>query len=381
MEKHTCKKSNIFSHDCSSSSEDTFNRQMEKMREPKPIDGNALVPKFVQTLNDCISCTKECIDYVKGSHNATKAIESGISKSILCNKFFCFTYPTHVPLDILKKVYYSIFESAGSDIKYWSVHYELGHDGVHNEICRNPHTHILIECDPRFRKRITDQLDVLITTPNGRTTVVSPLIDVYPNRKVFNIRKNITVDIQITQKRDLGGWTDTVYSFAMMKTGNRLRFIIENKRIMVHPGNWCNKFIYVDHNNFRVNLIGDSNGKLLHEFYKLEELSDNLDFLIIKGQTEDIIIDAIMNAVLKGWTGKCLVVGKYLHCNIYIVDTLGKAFGNLMFQGYQVPDVKSIWIFSATGIDMMVDDQDDGHYPYNIYEVNLEMNRLVQMSI
>ena len=360
---------------------ETFDEEMEKKWRPKIDDGNLHIPKNISTLEGCILCRKECDDYVEGSYDLKTATEYGIRKPILSNCFFCFTYPYHVPTDILKQIYYPVFHVGETKIVYWSVHYELGHKDCHTDMCKNPHTHILLECEPRFRKKIENKLDITMTSHNGSTITISPSIQIYNNKSQFGKRKIRFGEIQNRQRHKYNIiWTENIHELCKVETGNVLKFKIEHDNIFISPHIHRTEYVKIEQTNFRVNLINDIRSDLFDTFTDDDKIKSDLDILIIRGQDEYCIINKVEKALLKGWTGKSIIIGNYEHNGVYIVNTIGKVFARMLLRNMEVPLLRSIWLFSTTPIDELINDKDDKHCKYNIYGVNLEMNRLVQIT-
>ena len=363
---------------------ETINDEFERRLNPEPEHINARLPDHISYVHECNSCDRKCPDYLFGAHNAKIAADAGMTKFILSNKFFCFTYPLHIPSDILKKIYHQVFESDQVvTIIYWSVHYELGHSTCNTNICKNSHTHLMLECDPRFRKRITNQLDVTVSDSEGNIKTISPVIDVYPTRSLFNHRRNMISEKELHQTTLIIGWTDALGYLLKADNGASLKFKLVNADIMIPPCRFYNKFVSIDQSIFRVNLIEDLTGKLFDTLLEDDKFfsEDDKDTMGIRGRDDHEISMKVERAIInKEWTGKYLIIGKYEHgSNTYIVNTLAILFGKMLSNGLNVPDIKSIWIFSTTPITVMIDD-DDGHYPYNIYGVNLTRNKLVQIT-
>ena len=79
-------------------------------------DRSGLNQKISCGNNQIFSCVSSCPDYVLESLNLRAATcESQMwekQKITLNNKFFCFTYPTHIPINMLRNTYNKFFEAS-----------------------------------------------------------------------------------------------------------------------------------------------------------------------------------------------------------------------------------------------------------------------------
>ena len=226
---------------------------------------------------------------------------------------------------------------------------------------------------------------MIINGSDNDKTYISPMIDVYSKRKLFEARKSLTFDDSRKSLTLNDSRSSRVKLLEEMSTSNNgicLKFIKRDVLGIDENSNFSNSQVSLYQDNFKINLIGDMEGKLFQNLIESEELGklkETLDLLPITFTDENTMINYIRNAIVIGWNGQNLIIGGYKHTGVYLADILLKACAKLLFNNCSVPNIQNVWIFTSTVVEMITD-ENDKHLPYNIYQLNLDRNLLVQVS-